>query len=474
MTKKGPESSKELTFPYNWEPRDYQRSLWYKLECFDHEDEDGVNLFGAVCHRRWGKDLLGMNWCAKASQRRVGLYWHMLPTQTQGRGVVWNGITRDGRKFLDHFPGYTECSRGAKDAWVTTIRKDEMSLDFDNGSRYQVVGASNPDALVGTNPVGVVFSEWSVYDNANIWNFIRPILLENGGWALWLYTPRGHNHGYELKEIAEKNETGRWFYSAQGVEDSIHNGKRVVSDKLIEQERKNGMPEEMIQQEYYVSFDAPLIGSFYGDLLADLVADGRQRKIPIEANIVTHTWWDLGMHDPTAIWWIQVVGREIHVVDFYFSSGVGLDEYARVLKEKADERNLVYGEHLVPHDAKVRELGAPDGRDRLATLASLGVKCRVVKRDLIRDGINAVRQLLPKMWFDEERTKTAFEGLKAYRRKELEIKAPDGSPLFSGDPDHRVWGIHPADALRIGAMGLRSLRSARQTSVKPKNLGRFS
>jgi len=464
----------EVNIPYRWEPRDYQQPLWYALEDFK-PDSGGVARFVSVCHRRWGKDLLGINWCALASTLRVGTYWHMLPTLNQGRRIVWDGMTRDGRRFLDYFPGFggNGSDVGREGSWITGIRKDEMSLEFENGSKYQVVGA-DADKLVGSGPLGIIMSEFSLYESAVVWNRVRSMLRENGGWCLWLYTPRGHNHGFALKKIAQTNKSGNWFYQLQTVEDSIHKGKRMVTEEDIQEERDDGMPEETIQQDYMCSFETAMVGSFYGDLMKMMQDDGRICRFGVESNIAVDTFWDIGMHDGSAIWFFQRVGRENHLIDCEFSSDVGLEWYANMLGEKQAKRNLVYGEHLFPHDMAVRELGVPDQRTRLDSMAALGYRGRIVKKHAVKDGINAVRQLLQNMWIEEEHCEEGIEALKGYIRriKEGETDAK-GNPIFYDDPEHN-WASHYADALRIGAMGLRSLRNQRKTSqTAPENVGQF-
>ena len=169
-----------ITLPNNWQPRPYQENLWRALE-------SGVKRAVTVWHRRAGKDLTFIHWTACKAFERPGLYWHILPTYAQGRKIVWDGMTRDGRKFLDAFP----------DEVIVKKRDDEMTLWLEGGSQWQVIGTDNVDRLVGTNPVGCVFSEYPL-QNPRAWDFIRPILAENGGWAVFSYTPRGRNHGYRL------------------------------------------------------------------------------------------------------------------------------------------------------------------------------------------------------------------------------------------------------------------------------------
>jgi len=413
----------EIHLPYDYEPRDYQMPAWEALE-------KGAKRACLVWHRRAGKDLFAINWCATQVFERVGLYWHILPTYTQGKKVVWEGMTRDGRPFLDHFPPGT----------VVRKRHDEMSLWFTNGSVYQVIGAEEYNRLVGANPVGIIFSEWSVM-TPQVWDYMRPILAENGGWAVFIYTPRGRNHGHKTLKMA--TEQPEWFSQVLGVEDT-----GAVSLEVIDADRRSGMPEEMIQQEYYCSFDAPLVGAYFGDQLNDMAETNRITKVPWEPARPVNTAWDLGVSDATAIWFHQQVGHEHRLIDYYYSSGVGLEHYTKVLAEKP----YTYARHLLPHDVMVRELGT--GKSRIEVLRQMGMSPTVVAKLSLQDGINAVRQFLPKVWVDEDKCETGIEGLRQYTKQKLEERGPDGEALYSDTPAH-TWASHPADALRTLAVGLR-------------------
>jgi phage terminase large subunit len=375
----------------------------------------------------------------------VGLYWHVLPTYNQGRKVVWEGRTRDGRAFLDHFPGADNIGPGEI---ITRKRDDAMSLWFANGSQYQVIGAEEPDRLVGANPVGIIFSEWSVMP-PRVWEFLRPILAENGGWVVFIYTPRGRNHGHRTFKMAQNNKA--WFAEKLTV-DQTH----AIPMEAVDEDREAGMPDELIQQEYYCSFDAPLVGAYYGEQMSAMMEQERIGVIPHEPERPVTTAWDLGVADATAIWFHQLVGHEHRLIDYYQSSGVGLDHYAKVLSEKP----YTYSEHLVPHDATVRELGT--GKSRLEVARKLGLNMRVVPKLPLADGISAVRFLLPKVWIDEEKCATGIEGLRQYTKERiLDEEGSDGEALFRDKPLHN-WASHPADGLRTLAVGLREFRKHRE------------
>jgi len=427
-----------ICLPYKYEPRSYQVPLWQHMQ----GSEEGKRAV-AVWHRRAGKDLFAINMTQTKVMERIGVYWHMLPTYKQGRAIVWNGFTRDGRKFLDHF----------HPAVVESVNNTNMTVTFKNGSIYQVVGTDDVNSLVGTNPIGVVFSEYSLHDPA-AWNYIRPILAENGGWAVFIYTARGKNHGYHMLEMAKKNH--KWFQqvlvAGSGPDCTKRpDGTPVISDEVIEEERKAGMPEEMVQQEFKCSFEAPLVGAFYGPQMMRALDDKRITNVPYEPKLPVHTSWDLGIGDSTVIWFFQVYGMETRVIDYYENSGEGLGHYAKVLKGQvengAHRADYLYGIHYAPHDIEVTELGT--GKTRLETAKMLGMKFKVVQRHEVEDGIEAVRNLIPQCWFDALHCERGIEGLRQYRKE-----WDDLHKCFKSNPLHD-WASHPADGFRYYAMGRR-------------------
>jgi len=415
----------EIQVPDNWRPRDYQLDLWKYLE-------NGGKRAVAVWHRRAGKDLLSVNWCVTAALKRKGLYWHLLPTYNQGRKIVWDGMTRDGRSFLEHFP---------KELWAN-VNNTDMRLELKNGSIYQVVGTDNVDRLVGSNPVGVVFSEYSLQD-PRAWDLVRPILAENGGWAVFIYTARGRNHGYDLFNMANRNE--RWFCQRLSIDDTS-----VLTQEAIEEEREAGMPEELIQQEFYCSFDAPLVGSYYGSLMAKALAEERIKNVPYEPRLEVHTSWDLGMGDSTAIIWFQQFGNEYRIIDYYENQGEGIPHYVKIVREK----DYIYGRHIAPHDIKVREMGT--GKSRFEVARDLGLRFDICPNIQIDDGIEAARSIIPRCYFDEKKCSILVEALRQYR-KDYDEK----NKVYKNRPLHD-WSSHGADAFRYLALGTRDINKNRQ------------
>jgi phage terminase large subunit len=411
----------QIVIPNRWLPRDYQKPAWNALE-------SGIKRLDLVWHRRAGKDIFSINYCATQCFQRPGLYWHVLPTYKQGRKIVWEGMTREGRPFLDAFPPEL----------ITRKLDQEMSLWLEGGALYQIVGADDVDRLVGTNPFGVVFSEFSLMD-MRVWEMLRPILAENGGWAIFIYTPRGYNFAHDLHVKAQRNDW--WFSEVLTIDDT-----KAVPIEVIEQQRAEGMPEELIQQEFYCSFEAPLVGAYYGHELKLAFDQNRIGKVPYDPALPVNTFWDLGMRDDTAIWFHQYGGREHRLIDFYHTSGAGLPHYVKMLREKP----YVYGTHLVPHDAAVRELGT--GSTRIETAQSLGVHLEIVRKIALDDGINATRMFLRKCYIDEEKCDYGLQALRQYTKQDSGERDLHNQIVYRDQPTHN-WASHPADALRTGATG---------------------
>lgn len=444
-----------VTIPNAWQPRRYQRRAWGALE-------RGTKRAALVWHRRAGKDSLSVNWAAASAFDRVGTYWHMAPTHRQVRKIVWDGIDREGRRVIDQaFPPEVRARKNDQ----------EMKIELVNGSIWQCVGSDNFDSLVGANPVGVVFSEWSLAD-PRAWDFVRPILAENGGWALFIYTPRGRNHGARLLDMA-RSEPG-WYAEVLSVEQT-----GAVPLEVIEQERRELVRQygeedaaKLIAQEWYCSFDAAIRGSYYSDWMDKAEREGRIGRVPHDPAHPVHTAWDLGIGDSTAIWFFQTIGRQVRVIDYLEGSGVGLAWYVNrmvgetrfaddasenpphliePIEEAAHRKAYRYDrQNLFPHDANVSELGT--GRRRIDVLNAMGVVGYALPRGTLDDGIQASRTLLPRCWFDSERCQRGIDALRSYRRE-----WDEQAQTYRDKPLHD-WSSHPADAFRYMAVGLREPR----------------
>ena len=422
-----------LRIPNEWEPRDYQLPV---LSYFANGGRRAATLW----HRRAGKDACCLNQEAIECFKRPAAYWHLMPTQRQARKAIWNGVNpKTGKRILEQVFPHDIRKR---------TRDDEMLIELVNGSIWQLAGSDSYDSLVGSNIAGVTFSEWSL-TNPRSWDYIRPILAENGGWAWFNYTPRGRNHGYDLYQVAENND--EWFAQTLTVDDT-----NVISPSIIQEERDSGMSEDMIQQEYYCSFDGGVEGSYYVNALKKAREDGRICGVPYAESAPVNTFWDLGRNDTTAIWFHQRVGKEDRFIDCYESSGEGLAFYADILKSKP----YSYGTHYLPHDVEVTELTTNISRKKM--LENHGVTpLRTVPRVKdINEGIQQTRTSLSTCWFDKEKCKDGLRALESYH-KEYDEK----HQVFRSYPCHD-WSSNYSDAFRQFAQGFKETKKSRP--IKPK------
>ncbi|RTY44008.1 hypothetical protein EKS35_13800 [Enterobacter hormaechei subsp. steigerwaltii] len=330
-----------------------------------------------------------------------------------------------------------------------------MKITFVNGSTWQVVGSDNYSALIGSAYLGVVFSEYAL-SNPNAYAFLRPILAENGGWALFISTPRGRNHFHKLFLGAEKSDD--WFAEHLSAETTGHIKSEVLANELAEMIDERGEEEgkALYEQEYLCSWDAAIPGSYYSRLLATATKEERITNVPYDPAFPVYTAWDLGIGDSTAIWFAQMIGREMRIIDFYEASGVGLDHYAKVIKDKP----YSYERHILPHDVMASELGT--GTTRFETLRKLGIRSEVLPASRVDDGISAVRMLLPRCWFDKTKCEKGLNALAQYQREwDEKAKAYKPRPLHD-------WTSHASDAFRYLAVGTERFRPEKRNRNRPQ------
>lgn len=453
-------ASADLILPANgWRPRDYQRPAWAALEA-------GCKRLALAWHRRAGKDDVCLHWAAKAAMQRVGGYWHMLPMANQARKAIWDAVNPStGRRRIDDaFPAELRA----------TTREQDMFIRFKNGSTWQVVGSDNYNALVGSPPVGVVFSEYALSDPSS-WAFLRPILAENGGWALFISTPRGRNHFAKLVEYAQRDP--HWFGQVLSVDDTKAISTETIKREHRELEAERGETEAaaIIAQEYKCDFDAAVPGSFYGSNMSKAQREGRIGQFPWLPTMPVGTAWDLGHNDSTVIWcYQQPPGGRVRLIDVIEGHGNGVDWYVRRLKQKPYN----YVDHIWPHDGghgNIRDIG---GNTLAANAKQLGLRpLRILDRDPnVQHGINAVRQLFSLLEFntepipfdDEEpeqaktRVNRALDALRLYRREWSEkLQRFGDAPLHD-------WTSNTADALRYLARGRQPFPGERDGHRAPR------
>lgn len=449
-----------INMPVWFSPRDYQKPVMHYMMA----NNDGIGGKRAVLvwPRRHGKDLTCLNIVAyHAVFIRPGNYYYFFPEMEHGRKAIWENRTGEGHTFMSTFPEWAVTRTNSKTMTLEMnnfdleATQEEGRLIQKGTSIFQLMGAKESDRTVGTNPVGVVLSEYSIHhvDYERTWNFIRPILTENRGFALFAYTARGMNHGYRLYNQNKDNPA--WHVEYHTSDTARHDGERILTEEMIEEERRSGMSEQLIQQEYYNDWKSASEGAWFAKEMALVEEENRVCDLPYNQNLLVHTCWDIGHRDATAIWFFQVTEEGwIHFIDYYEFARDGLPHYVKLVKSKP----YVYGDHIAPHDIKVTEWGSAD--TRLETAYSLGLRFRVAPKLGISEGNEASRKVIGRSRFDRTKCARGIEALKHYSRVNTGLVDMDGNAIYSDTPVHDGYS-HPADAFRTGAVVMHTILPGR-------------
>jgi hypothetical protein len=426
--------------------------------------EKGIKRSLLVWHRRAGKDELSLQKFAVASQLRPANYWHCLPHYEQARKAIWEAVNpHTGKKRID-------------EVFPMEIRKrtdnSSMVVEFKTGSVYRVVGSDNPDSLVGAPPLGIAFSEWAI-SNPSAWGLLQPILLENGGWADFITTPRGRNHVHGMLKMARERPES-WFSQVLTVDDT----HQVTHEQIAE--AKAGYvslfgeeaAEALIQQEYWCSFEAAILGAYYAREMEKLSRSGRLGSYQPWPNCPIHTAWDLGVSrgsNTMAVLDWQIVPTDtgqsaIVILHYDTAAGYGIPYFAQRAKERRKrwlaeireeypDAELPHGTDYVPHDARTPEMTSSghDGKakQRIEVMIECGMKPKVIPNHLVADGISAVRQIFPRIRINEPDCGVFPDALREYQ-----AEWDDDKKMFKTTPLAN-WAAHPADAVRYLAMAFR-------------------
>ena len=410
----------KISLPNDFTPREYQ------LRPMRYFDQGGKKAVWIV-HRRGGKDLTAAHQTCKMMHKRIGAYWHIFPSFEQGRKAIWEGFTRAGKRTLENvFPGFLDPKR----AGSIVKKKDDqkMLIELKCGSIWRLMGSDRIE-VVGAGPVGVVYSEFAI-SNPKARNLIRPMLRENDGFEIYASTPRGRNHLHDVFRMAEKNP--EWYADLQSLFDT----RAYDPEKTIAEERAEGMPEALIQQEYLCDWNAALAGSVWGDQISVIERAGGVSEFDHEMDGV-FTSWDLGMSDATAIWFFRVVDGGVDVIDYYENHGQPLSHYF----DHLDAKPYRYVKHWLPHDARQVTLAA--GVSILNQMQGhYPGKVAVGPKLHLLDGIQAGRWLLQQGVRLHLR---CGEGIEALRQYHYEFD--EETKTFKATPAHD-WASHAADAFR--------------------------
>ena len=368
----------------------------------------------AVCHRRMGKTVAAINQLihsALQNEKQSPQYAYIAPTYSQAKRIAW-----------DYLKEYTRPLGGVPN--VSELRVDFM------GRRISLYGADNPDALRGIYLDGTVIDEYGDVNPQLFTEVIRPALSDRLGWAMFIGTPKGANHFKEIRDFADTEDNEGW---------ELKEFKASETGLIAEAELKDAkkaMGDNKYEQEFEISFDSPIVGSYYGELMKDITDKNHVRELPTDSATSKLCAWDLGMSDSTSIWVAETIGGEIRLMDYYENNGQSLSHYIEWLDEKG------YREYtqILPHDVMVKELQT--GKSRFEFLSDAGLQIDVAPKSSVEDGIQAVRRMLPNCWFNKGTTRQGVECLRNYRRvfnEKLNV--------FQEKPLHD-WSSHCADAFR--------------------------
>lgn len=424
-----------MQLPNNWRPRPYQEDLWTYMEA-------GGKEAVAVWHRRAGKDEVGLHNAACASQRRPANYWHMLPEAAQARKAIWDAVNpRSGKRRIDEaFPDEIRAS----------VREQEMFIKFKNGASWQVVGSDNFNSLVGSSPAGIVYSEWALA-KPSARAFLRPIIADNNGWELFIYTPRGRNHGLTTFEAAKK--TPGSFAQALTVHDTGALSSEILAREqqgyINEYGREAG--EAYFRQEYFCDFNAAVLGSILAKQVERAGHEGRindriafdPEGAPIEISC------DIGMRDTAAWWFWQPKLGSFALVDYIEGNGINASEWCEKLGAMINAKGYTLGKIWLPHDARHKQFAAQHSAQEQFWNHFGIAKIEIVPATSKADRINAARVVIEKCEFNATACADGLEALRAWI-----FEWDEDRKEFSTEPRHD-WASHPSDGFSYGAQIMR-------------------
>jgi phage terminase large subunit len=387
---------------------------------------------------------------AIAAHERIASYWHCLPEYEQARKAIWTAVNpHTGKRRIDE--AFPEELRASKD-------EQQMFIRFKNGSTWQVIGSDRYNSLVGAGIAGVVFSEWALA-NPSSWGYIRPMIEENNGWALFITTPRGNNHAKATYEMGVKSAS--WYAEISDVRKTGALTQAQLDEALEEYQAIYGgdFGTAYFEQEYFCSFAGAMVGAIFGGEISRAERDGRIKEVPVDPAYPVHTAWDLGKASNNPIWCFQCIPGEQgpRIVDFYRPESDDLEEWCKWLDDRGYK-----GDDFVPHDILTTDWGAK--RTRIDTLKMLGRKPRRIGKVSVQDGINAGNQTIRLAVFDKERCQLGIEGLKNYRREwDDELKTFRENPV-------KDWAEHIGSAWRYLGLAWREAVPAKVKEIPKKEL----
>lgn len=374
-----------------------------------------------VCHRRAGKTVAcvaDLVLSALITDKTDSRFAYIAPQLNQAKDIAWaylKSLTQD----IPHI----------------VYNETELRADLPNGSRVRIYGADNPDRLRGIYLDGVILDEYADM-KPSIWGeIVRPLLTDRRGWAVFIGTPKGHNEFYRIWN--DRRDSTGWFSLMLRASESGIIPKEELQSAALE------ISEDQYQQEFECSFSAAVQGAYYAKLMETAEKEGRIGQVPYDPLLPVYAVFDIGYTDDTAVWFFQMLRREIRVIDFYSANGHGVDHYVNMLTEKKYNYAKLASKPFIwlPHDARAKTF-ASGGKSTQTQFLEHGYNSMIVPELGLQDGIQAARATLPLCWFDKENCHDGLEALKLYRREWDEDRK-----IFRDKPLHN-WTSHPADSFR--------------------------
>ena len=417
-------------------PRDYQ------LPVLDAIENKGFRKICIVAPRRSGKDYLAFNIVVRQALKRVGVYAYALPTFSQARKVIWQSIDNSGRRIIDCIPKEL----------IKSMNSSELKITLVNNSIIQLIGSDSFDtSLVGTNPVFIVFSEFALA-HEDSFKLSLPIVNANNGTIMLISTPRGRNFFYDVYNMAK--DSPDWFVQKLSIEDTNH-----IPLSMIQQDIDDGLvSQELVQQEYYCSFESGHEGAYYAKNIDKCRMNGQIGRNGWDPSYRVFTAWDLGLSDHTSIIFYQLVGTRVHVIDCYENNGHIISHYVDVVLSKPYK----YDKHWGPHDISVRDLNTGYSRTEVARQLGLNFETRdnglssALPNIGFANGINTARATLAITYFDEEKCADLIKALENYREQKNKFGIGTGKEVHDRSS-------HYADAFRYLAVSLSQCRAEQST-----------
>lgn len=389
-----------------------------------------------VLPRRAGKEVETWNMLIQSALTDPGLYIMVYPTTVRGRMILWDGAMTlpDGSslKFRDMIPDRFK------------LKKDnhaDMKIEFINGSIIRIVGSDiDPQKLRGINARGAVFAEFA-FSDPRVLQALMPVFTQNKGWFILQTTYNGMNHAYRLMQNV-KNDP-EWFCRVESV-DTLRdeNGNRYITDEMIDADRRSGMPEWMIQQEYYSVVEINHDTLYFANEVKYLDENNKIILNAVIPNRPIRAFYDIGWNDSTAITMAQTDDDgKPRIVNYFENRNKTLQYYVQECRTFANRHNLLLHSHYVPHDGQKHDFNT--GKNTIDFGTELGEKFILVPKPTSKfNAIQSMRQMLYRCTFDKQNTTRLIECLSNYSKVYDEKHG-----IYKEQPLHD-WTCHGVDSFQ--------------------------